>query len=127
MNDSTDSKQSETGTLPTRTSLVHALLIDASQRRIVDVYVTPSYHEVVKLIGSSFFVSHRFGPLRGDTLYCDEGTFPLPYTDFTICDCNVSGSGLVIGRTHDYVLVDCELELDELAKLVRWNDAKARR
>lgn len=126
MTDSTDSGQSEMDTSQTRTKLIHALLIDAFTRTIVDVYMTPSYHEVVKLIGSSFFVPHRFGALRGDTLYCDEGTFPIAYTDFSIGDCHVTGSGLVVGRTLDHVLVDCELELGDLAKLVTWNE-KVRR
>lgn len=123
MNDLKDSKPSETTISRTRTdrALVRALLIDVHVKRIVDVYMTPSYEEVVKLVGSSFFVPHRLDCLRGDTLYCDEGSFPPPYQNFSVDGVGVTGNGLVVGRTHDHILVDCQLELGDLAKLVKWS------
>lgn len=119
--DTTDSKVSNPGTLPTRTNLVHALLIDSVARRIVDVYMTPSYQEVEKLIGSSFWVPLSLNSLCGDRLFCDEGTFPVGYADFIVDGRGVTGSGLVVGVSSDHILVDCHMELDALAELVIWN------
>lgn len=120
MSDSNDSNKNGTITLPTRTELVRALLIDSHVKRVVDVYMTPSFEEVVKLVGSSHFVPHRFGCLRGDTLYCDEANFAPPYSNFTLGDLSVTGNALVTRVDRDFVLVDCHLERDELADLVKW-------
>lgn len=126
MSDTTDSKASNQDTSQTPTNLIHALLIDAVTRSVVDVYMTPSYQEVEKLIGSSFWVPLRLNCIRGDTMFCDEGSFPVDYADFIVGGRGVTGSGLVVGVTPDHILVDCHMELDELVDMVTWN-AKARK
>lgn len=122
MSDSTDSKESGTAIsqTPTERVMVRALLIDVHVKRVVDVLMTPSFAEVEKLVGSSFFVPHRFGALRGDTLYCDEGHFGKDYQNFVLCGCGVTGNGLVVGCTHDHILVDCRLDREQLEALLEW-------
>lgn len=126
MSDTTNSEASKMDISPTRTNLIHALLIDSVMRRVVDVYMTPSYQEVEKLIGSSFWVPLRLNCIRGDTLFCDEGSFPIDYADFIIGGRHITGSGLIVGVSTDHILVDCVMELGELTDMVTWN-AKAKR
>lgn len=126
MNDTTDSKASnqDISQTPTERTLIHAILIDSVARRVVDVYMTPSYQEMEKIIGSSFWIPVRHNLLAGDTIFCDEGTFPVAYADFLIGDRAVTGNGIVVRVDRDCVLADCHMDVDGIAKLVRWNDAK---
>ena len=126
MSDTTDSRASNQDISQTRTNLIHALLIDSVARRVVDVYMTPSYQEVEKLIGSSFWVPLRLNCIRGDTLFCDEGSFPIGYADFIIGGRGVTGSGLIVRVSPDHILADCCMELGELTDMVTWN-AKTKR
>lgn len=123
MNGTTDSGSSAMTTSQTPTEkrhMVKALLIDTHVKRVVDVLMSPTFNEVVKLVGSSHFVPHRFGALRGDTLYCDEGHFASAYQNFTVGDLGVTGNALVCRVDRDFVLVDCVMDRDELADLVKW-------
>lgn len=133
MNDTRDLEVSQPGTLPIPTEatwkeekrLIHALLICGHTRSVVDVYMTPSYQEMEKLIGSSFWIPFRDDRLAGDTLFCDEGNF-MGYEDFVVLGRPVIGSALVVHVDRDRNLDDCRVELDDLLKLVEWSNAKKR-
>jgi hypothetical protein len=109
----------------TEKRLIHALLICAANRKVVDVYMTPSYQEMEKLIGSSFWIPFRDDRLAGDCLFCDEGQF-MGYEDFVVLGRPVTGSALVVGVDRDRHLDDCSMELADLLKMVEWNNAKKR-
>lgn len=131
MIDTNDSKANQPVTSPTPTEaawktekrLIHGLLVCATSRSVVDVYLTPSYQEMEKLIGSSFWIPHRDDRLAGDTFFCDEGQF-VGYEDFTLLGRHVLGSALVVRVDIDRHLDDCRMELADLVKLVEWNNAK---
>jgi len=131
VNDTRDLKVSQPDTLLTPTEatwktekrLIHAILICSANKTVVDVYMTPSYQEMERLIGSSFWVPFRDDRLAGDTLFCDEGNF-AGYQDFVVFGRPVTGSALVVRVDHDRNLDDCRVGLGDVLKGVEWNAAQ---
>lgn len=126
MSDTKDSGTSEPTISPTRISLVHGVLVDPRTRSVVDIYLTPSYQEMEKIIGSSFWVPFRFNDRTRDRIFADEGHFN-GYEDFWLDGHPISGCALIVGVDEFHSLVDTSTDIVRIAGMVRWNDAGKKR